>query len=192
MSNANFARRQQNVTLRTFPVERSAVPVPKGPLDSLVRPSTRTRRSRLGSSATPISKLPLRGKSGRELPLRLFVNRGLRPRHARLRQRLLLTATRRPVLPPGPSVWTSTAPQLHPSRHPKRADRGGCERTTHGALGHGNRLLRDGFRDVSLGADDGARTRDTWLGKPVLYQLSYVRLRGADCTAAGNRLATAA
>lgn len=24
-------------------------------------------------------------------------------------------------------------------------------------------------------ADDGARTRDTWLGKPVLYQLSYVR-----------------
>jgi hypothetical protein len=25
-------------------------------------------------------------------------------------------------------------------------------------------------------ADDGIRTRDTWLGKPVLYQLSYVRL----------------
>jgi hypothetical protein len=24
-------------------------------------------------------------------------------------------------------------------------------------------------------ADDGIRTRDTWLGKPVLYQLSYVR-----------------
>jgi hypothetical protein len=24
-------------------------------------------------------------------------------------------------------------------------------------------------------ADDGARTRDTWLGKPVLYRLSYVR-----------------
>src|SRR3977135_2197022 len=33
-------------------------------------------------------------------------------------------------------------------------------------------------------ADDGIRTRDTWLGKPVLYQLSYVRLRGADSTAA--------
>jgi hypothetical protein len=28
-----------------------------------------------------------------------------------------------------------------------------------------------GFRE----ADDGIRTRDTWLGKPVLYQLSYVR-----------------
>ena len=28
----------------------------------------------------------------------------------------------------------------------------------------------------SLGkADDGTRTHDTWLGKPVLYQLSYVR-----------------
>ena len=27
-------------------------------------------------------------------------------------------------------------------------------------------------------ADDGARTRDTWLGKPVLYQLSYVREAG--------------
>ena len=26
-------------------------------------------------------------------------------------------------------------------------------------------------------ADDGIRTRDTWLGKPVLYQLSYVRKR---------------
>jgi hypothetical protein len=25
-------------------------------------------------------------------------------------------------------------------------------------------------------ADDGTRTHDTWLGKPVLYQLSYVRL----------------
>ena len=24
-------------------------------------------------------------------------------------------------------------------------------------------------------ADDGTRTHDTWLGKPVLYQLSYVR-----------------
>src|SRR4029077_17752604 len=24
-------------------------------------------------------------------------------------------------------------------------------------------------------ADDGARTRDPWLGKPMLYQLSYVR-----------------
>lgn len=25
-------------------------------------------------------------------------------------------------------------------------------------------------------ADDGTRTHDTWLGKPVLYQLSYVRV----------------
>ena len=27
-------------------------------------------------------------------------------------------------------------------------------------------------------ADDGTRTHDTWLGKPVLYQLSYVRVPG--------------
>ena len=27
-------------------------------------------------------------------------------------------------------------------------------------------------------ADDGTRTHDTWLGKPVLYQLSYVRAEG--------------
>lgn len=25
-------------------------------------------------------------------------------------------------------------------------------------------------------ANDGIRTRDSWLGKPVLYQLSYIRL----------------
>jgi hypothetical protein len=41
---------------------------------------------------------------------------------------------------------------------------------------------REGFnRDVAdlqvfLEADDGARTRDPWLGKPMLYQLSYVRV----------------
>src|ERR1051325_5845061 len=35
-------------------------------------------------------------------------------------------------------------------------------------------------------ADDGARTRDTWLGKPVLYQLSYVRLK-ANFSAAGGK-----
>ena len=32
------------------------------------------------------------------------------------------------------------------------------------------------FPSKSLEAGDGARTRDTWLGKPVLYQLSYVRV----------------
>jgi hypothetical protein len=32
-------------------------------------------------------------------------------------------------------------------------------------------------KSLALGADDGARTRDPWLGKPMLYQLSYVRLR---------------
>ena len=31
------------------------------------------------------------------------------------------------------------------------------------------------FRGFLLEADDGARTRDPWLGKPMLYQLSYVR-----------------
>ena len=32
-----------------------------------------------------------------------------------------------------------------------------------------------GFRLAYWEADDGTRTHDTWLGKPVLYQLSYVR-----------------
>jgi hypothetical protein len=31
-------------------------------------------------------------------------------------------------------------------------------------------------------ADDGSRTRDLWLGKPTLYQLSYVRVE-RDSTA---------
>ena len=41
-------------------------------------------------------------------------------------------------------------------------------------------------RLVSPKADDGPRTRDLWLGKPTLYQLSYVRVRpSADSSAAG-------
>ena len=38
-----------------------------------------------------------------------------------------------------------------------------------------NKADFQGFRE----ADDGARTRDPWLGKPMLYQLSYVRLSGS-------------
>ena len=34
-----------------------------------------------------------------------------------------------------------------------------------------------GSRAITLGADNGARTRDPNLGKVVLYQLSHVRLR---------------
>jgi hypothetical protein len=32
---------------------------------------------------------------------------------------------------------------------------------------------------ISPEADDGPRTRDLWLGKPTLYQLSYVRAAAA-------------
>jgi hypothetical protein len=42
------------------------------------------------------------------------------------------------------------------------------------AIWPGSRASRD-FGE----ADDGARTRDPWLGKPMLYQLSYVRLGGS-------------
>ena len=35
-------------------------------------------------------------------------------------------------------------------------------------------------------ADDGIRTRDTWLGKPVLYQLSYVRAPGILAASPGS------
>ena len=36
-------------------------------------------------------------------------------------------------------------------------------------------------------ADDGVRTRDLRLGKPTLYQLSYIRVR-RDSTVPGVRL----
>jgi hypothetical protein len=44
-------------------------------------------------------------------------------------------------------------------------------------------------RTISPKADDGLRTRDLWLGKPTLYQLSYVRAaaglgRAGDSTVA--------
>ena len=38
-------------------------------------------------------------------------------------------------------------------------------------------------------ADDGIRTRDTWLGKPVLYQLSYVRAAITIASAKGEAAA---
>ena len=47
-----------------------------------------------------------------------------------------------------------------------------------------SRPLASRFGSPSL-ADDGIRTRDTWLGKPVLYQLSYVR---DACTLAGREV----
>ena len=35
-----------------------------------------------------------------------------------------------------------------------------------------------GAKPLLIGkADDGIRTHDPWLGKPMLYQLSYVRVR---------------
>ena len=36
---------------------------------------------------------------------------------------------------------------------------------------------KPGFPGLSSKADDGSRTRDLRLGKPTLYQLSYVRAR---------------
>lgn len=38
-------------------------------------------------------------------------------------------------------------------------------------------LFRPPF--IPFGADNGIRTRDPRLGKPMLYQLSYVRICGA-------------
>src|SRR6185437_15978081 len=49
-------------------------------------------------------------------------------------------------------------------------------------IGHAHAAVRApcGRRDRRGGADDGSRTRDLWLGKPTLYQLSYVRKAGAE------------
>jgi hypothetical protein len=41
-----------------------------------------------------------------------------------------------------------------------------------------NRARIHCFQRVLLRADDGSRTRDLRLGKPTLYQLSYVRVEG--------------
>ena len=49
--------------------------------------------------------------------------------------------------------------------------------TTETRPGH-RRHPNDGEPPAHMRADDGTRTHDTWLGKPVLYQLSYVRVRG--------------
>ena len=43
------------------------------------------------------------------------------------------------------------------------------------------------LRDILSRADDGSRTRDLRLGKPTLYQLSYVRAGGAILEAGGRR-----
>ena len=68
-----------------------------------------------------------------------------------------------------------------PSRAPRPSE--GAVRPTRAVLSGERRSVRKtpkppqtrGFWLGSHGADDGTRTHDTWLGKPVLYQLSYVR-----------------
>src|SRR5205807_1973786 len=57
------------------------------------------------------------------------------------------------------------------AKRPYIVARDGCPQCI--ARSHANRSPRD-FR-VFLQADDGARTRDLRLGKPTLYQLSYIR-----------------
>src|SRR5207237_5142275 len=39
----------------------------------------------------------------------------------------------------------------------------------------GHLIMKSPVSGAFVGADDGTRTHDTWLGKPVLYRLSYVR-----------------
>ena len=36
------------------------------------------------------------------------------------------------------------------------------------------------YRNIKIGADDGARTRYLHLGKVALYQMSYIRICGAS------------
>jgi hypothetical protein len=51
-------------------------------------------------------------------------------------------------------VWGTTRARVSPLRAPRE----------------------DAIADGSWQADDGIRTHDPWLGKPMLYQLSYVRV----------------
>jgi hypothetical protein len=78
-----------------------------------------------------------------------------------------------------PRMSGSTAPQLRSSQCRIPADSSGFQRPMKQALERGKAPLIGAFPVNRAEADDGARTRDPWLGKPMLYQLSYVRrLRG--------------
>jgi hypothetical protein len=82
------------------------------------------------------------------------------------------TRARRQVPLTGRSRRSRSAP-------PKRAPRAFRPLTGHGDAGLPTSCVcrRCGFAGGTLEADDGGRTRDLRLGKPTLYQLSYVRAR---------------
>jgi hypothetical protein len=62
-----------------------------------------------------------------------------------------------------------------------RSERSCVDRaSTPGAVSNANVAQSRCLYGVQREADDGARTRDPWLGKPMLYQLSYVRVSGAN------------
>ena len=73
------------------------------------------------------------------------------------------------------SVSGRSAGQLWASPCLGRADSSGYRRTIRVTLAVPKTLYWRGISLSGAEADDGIRTRDTWLGKPVLYQLSYVR-----------------
>ena len=64
--------------------------------------------------------------------------------------------------------------------------RGAARGTAHGVRGtaHGAQRRQEPRHPsagaLSMGADDGTRTRDPHLGKVMLYQLSHVRVKGSE------------
>jgi hypothetical protein len=81
------------------------------------------------------------------------------------------------------------------SSSPRATERTGCSAssTVVAAVARSAQLVSTVTSSAIVGtgrfpkADDGPRTRDLWLGKPTLYQLSYVRVTGDSKPAPRSR-----
>jgi hypothetical protein len=71
-------------------------------------------------------------------------------------------------------AWDGCAPPVRPLTLNQRTVAGFEGRMTR-AGNPAESVQPCGIRRGDVRADDGSRTRDLWLGKPTLYQLSYVR-----------------
>ena len=67
--------------------------------------------------------------------------------------------------------------KLWESHSPNQAVSSGCQRNHGVPLAVAQSLHGSEVTLSRAEADDGTRTHDPWLGKPMLYQLSYVRVR---------------
>ena len=157
-------RRTQRSTRRTFPATG---------LSSRRKRSGFKRGSR-GASVARRSSLQVRAANPRSGCKR---DPSAAPASLRLRRtrRSRSTFARSPFRRAGQAPARQVHPSLHPSRAPSSAVQSGRLRMSGVRLRVAESRTPCGIRLNHRRADDGARTRDPWLGKPMLYQLSYVR-----------------